>query len=1116
MQRTSMVAHQDFLSGGGEMGEKIRNYDWTTTSLGTPDTWPHSLRTIVRIMLTSQQPIWIGWGKDLIKLYNDPYRAIVGGKHPWALGQPASIVWKDIWSEAGPRLERVLSKNEGTYDESLLLLMERFGYREETYYTFSYSPVPDDTGDIGGIFCANTEDTQRILGERQLTLLRELASQTYHAKSLGELYLKISESLHVDPKDIPFSLLYSLDKNNQILTLSGSTGIPSSHDAAIPTINLGYPTKWPFKQAIDHGDLMVVPNLSDIWDNLPQGSWDRPPKEAAIVPIVPSGNTENYHILVLGLNPYRVLDDNYKGFINLLAGQIATSISNCIAYEEEKKRAEALAEIDKAKTLFFSNVSHELRTPLTLMLGPLEEALGYVEKGNKLHSLLAIAQSNSVRLLKLVNTLLDFSKIEAGKIQAVFRPVDICKLTRELASSFSSAIDKAGISYQFDCTVTDQEIYVDTTMWERIVFNLLSNALKYTFEGKISVVIQTTENHLQLSVKDTGTGIPKEELPKLFTRFHRIENVKGRTHEGTGIGLAMVQELVKLHGGTIEAQSELGKGSNFIITLPLGKGHLPPERIASSQEEEERITLNALPNLGEELKGFDFQMQQPILPLSNFSAKQSKESILLADDNEDMRVYITQLLQPHYNVTAVSDGREALNALEKEKPALVLSDIMMPNLNGVELLNEIRATPSYSTLPVILISARAGEEATIEGIEAGADDYLVKPFSPKELISRVNSNIRISRQRTEAEKNLRKLFEQIPVGISIFEGPNHTISLANEKTLEVWGKPAEAVMNKTVMEVFPELRVQGFEEILNNVYQTGESFYSNEMPLTFQRNGTIQTLHINFVYKALRNFDSQITGIVGVGVDVTELVNARKEVERHACELEDKNQLLTKINNDLDNFIYTASHDLKAPVSNLEGLFNTLMAEMEPQEDLALISSLINESFDRFKNTILDLTEITKVQKGDNSELELVKFEEILKDVNISVKDLLEKYEGEILPNFQVEEIKFSRKNLRSILYNFLSNSLKYSAPNRKPIITLSTTLQDGYTVLTIADNGLGISQENLQNIFQMFKRFHDHVEGTGIGLYIIKRIMDNAGGKIEAESQVDKGTTFRIYFKNQ
>lgn len=266
-----------FFAGGGELGERVREFNWSATPLGPLEAWPHSLKTAVRIMLTSRQPIWIGWGDDLIYLYNDPYKSIIGGKHPRALGRPTKDVWPEIWNDIGPMLAQAMGGEEGTYVEEQLLIMERKGYREETYYTFSYSPIPDDKGKPGGIICANTEDTQRVLGERQLALLRELAAAGSESRTLQEVFERSSRALASNPRDLPFAAVYFAEQGGKSLSLV-STAPPGLVHPALPnSVAVDEPSLWPFTQVLAGQTV----HLDDIERRLgiafPSGSWDEGP-----------------------------------------------------------------------------------------------------------------------------------------------------------------------------------------------------------------------------------------------------------------------------------------------------------------------------------------------------------------------------------------------------------------------------------------------------------------------------------------------------------------------------------------------------------------------------------------------------------------------------------------------------------------------------------------------------------------------------------------------------------------------------------------------------------------------------------------------------------------------
>ncbi|HEY3592698.1 MAG TPA: ATP-binding protein, partial [Polyangiaceae bacterium] len=454
----------------------------------------------------------------------------------------------------------------------------------------------------------------------------------------------------------------------------------------------------------------------------------------------------------------------------MLSAGITSAVATARAYDEERRRAEALAEIDRAKTAFFSNVSHEFRTPLTLILGPLEDELN--ELSDPLSAArreqLATAHRNALRLLRLVNTLLDFSRIEAGRMQATYQPTDLAVASSELASAFRSAVEKAGLTLTVDCPPLSEPVYVDHDMWEKIVLNLLSNAFKHTFHGGITVALQRAGDRVELRVADTGVGVSEEELPRLFERFHRVKGARSRSHEGTGIGLALVQELVRLHGGAIAVESRPGEGSTFTVTIPAGFAHLPADRVQASRDPNADIVVSvpiqaaayveeAMHWLGS-AEGSSSDARGTSLPPPAASEMRQEQiaRVLWADDNGDMRDYVARLLRSRYEVTAVPDGAAALASARENPPDLVLTDVMMPELDGFGLLRELRADPKTRTIPVILLSARAGEEAAVEGLGAGADDYLVKPFSARELLARVRTHLELAAMRREWARELER------------------------------------------------------------------------------------------------------------------------------------------------------------------------------------------------------------------------------------------------------------------------------------------------------------------------------------------------------------------------
>ncbi len=808
------------FAGGGEMGSLIRSKDWAKTPLGPVENWPQSLRTAISIMLSSSFAMVVAWGPDFRFFYNDRYRPIIGAKHPAALGTAAKAIFPEAWDFIGPLFART-RQGEAVALDDVLIPLERYGYLENCYFILSYSPIRDESGEVGGMLAVVAETTERVQSERRLKTLRDLARQASDMSTVEAALTGAAEILAENPIDVPFALFYKLEDDGRRARLKGLTGLPAGGHATPEVIDLkdGSEKTWPLWEALKTCELTVVDDLPARFGSLPGGPYPEPTNMAVIAALSRPGQQNADGVVIFGVSPRRALDDQYRGFYELAADHILTAIRNAVARQEERERLQKLVELDRAKTLFFSNVSHEFRTPLTLILGPLEDMLHSQEIKFKLQpeeqEQLAIIHRNSIRLLRLVNTLLDFSRIEAGRLQAAFEPTDLCELTENLASGFRSAIEKAGLEFRVDCQSIPEAVYVDRDMWEKVVLNLLSNAFKFTFSGGITVTLKVIGETVELSVADTGTGIAPNELQRVFERFHRIEGVKARTHEGTGIGLALVQELVKLHGGSVRAESTVGKGSTFIVTLQKGRDHLPADRIggnlnvasttlsaASFVEEalrwlpddehstrlgEPAITAWQSHNQGQftakDAKGAKENQQLTILRYAQGQApehegkpKGTKETqrnssgenevfkvsnaerpyILIADDNADMRRYLTRLLSERYEVHAVADGETALATLGHRLPDLILSDVMMPNLDGFGLVQKLRSNPETNTIPIILLSARAGEEARVEGMEQGVDDYLIKPFSAGELLARVAAHVRLANIRREAAQALRE------------------------------------------------------------------------------------------------------------------------------------------------------------------------------------------------------------------------------------------------------------------------------------------------------------------------------------------------------------------------
>lgn len=914
--------------GSSEMAKLMRSFDWASSPIGAVAEWSPSLRTAVNICLNSRFPMVIWWGEELVLLYNDAWRPILGNKHPRALGRTGREIWPEIWDIIGVQLNSVLATGEATWSDDLLLPVNRYGYLEEAYFTYSYSPIFLETGEVGGAFTAVAETTERVIGERRLATLQRLAAKSGEGKTVEQACRMALQTIADNPIDIPFALLYLLNSEGTGAILQDSTPLnftAIAHPTSVDLTQDESNSVWSIASVVQSGQALLVEDLVQHLGEVPAGALGIPLKQALVLPIRAAGQDSVIGVLAIGINPGRALDEDYRHFLEMTAGHLATAIANADAYEAERKRAEALAELDRAKTTFFSNVSHEFRTPLTLMLGPAEDALADTDTPLPpiQRERIEVLHRNGLRLLKLVNTLLDFSRIESGRIQTVYEPTDLATLTTELASVFRSAIERVGLTFTVECPPLPEPVYVDREMWEKIVLNLLSNAFKFTFAGEIAVTLRWTGKCVELAVRDTGVGIPTEELPHIFDRFYRLPGTQGRTYEGTGIGLSLVQELVRLHGGSVKVSSAVNQGSTFTVFLPTGSAHLPKERIGDARTVIS-TGMGASPYVEEALRWLPQEGNRE-WGIGNgeklSTTTPSTARILLADDNKDMRDYVKRLLGDRYEVEAVNNGMAALATIGKRVPDLVLTDVMMPQLDGFGLLKELRTNPDTREIPVIMLSARAGEESRVEGLEAGVDDYLIKPFSARELLARVESNLKMARLRQKAarreqlmrrkaealaarlvverdrlraemnerhqveqalrqsEEHLRLVLQNMPVMMDAFDD-DLNILVWNRECERVTGySAAEIIGNPQALELlYPEREYR--QKMIAEWMARRDDYRNWEWDITC-KDGSIKTISWSNISK-----DFPISGWTtwGTGIDITE----RKQAEKTLKESEER------------------------------------------------------------------------------------------------------------------------------------------------------------------------------------------------------------------------------------
>lgn len=768
--RSEIQAVQRAFGDEGEMARLARETDWSRTRLGPVLAWPDELRLMVRSSLDSTEATAVWWGPELLQIYNDAWRTLLGAaKHPAAFGAPARETGPEIWRDLGPMVQRVMTRGETASGENQLLMLERHGALEEVYVTFAHSPIRNVSGEVVGVRNTGRDTTQHVVADRRTDALRDLGAALAGAGDTREACELAAAALGKHSLDVPFALFYLKTPGRREATLAGAAGVApgsamAAHAVPLTSVDQG---GWPLGSLFTTADAqpVIVADLAArfpglvpfaMQPGLPPG-WQAPQRAVAL-PLRATSGREPTGVLIVALSPHRPYDERHAGFVEMLAQQASAGLGAARARQLERERLERLAELDRSKTEFFSNVSHEFRTPLTLLLAPLEELARRREQlPARAADELDVATRNAHRLLRLVNSLLDFSQIEARRERAAVELVDIGKLTGEIASAFRDAIETAGLALRVEIAEDLPPVPVNREMWEKVLSNLISNAFKFTFTGEVVVRVKALRLHAELEVSDSGVGIPPAELPNVFKRFHRVRGTRARSVEGAGIGLAIVHDLVQRMGGQVAVRSVEGTGTAFTIWMPFKpiaqpvgapQAAEPGPGVAAALAREAAAwngigrTVNEASVIGE---GYD-------LPDHDNPRLTRGARVLIAEDNAEMRDYLVRMLEGYWHVTTVADGTAALDAARSERPELILADVMMPRRDGFSLLRAIRDDKTLRRTAVVFLTARAGEEATIEGLLAGADDYLAKPFSGRELVARLSAAI----ERSRADAALRE------------------------------------------------------------------------------------------------------------------------------------------------------------------------------------------------------------------------------------------------------------------------------------------------------------------------------------------------------------------------
>ena len=1152
-----------WLLGGGEMGELVRARDWAATPLGPIGRWSPELRTAVSLTLATDVPTSLIWGPQHIEIYNDGYRPLTGTFHEIAFGHDFTKTWDFLFPEIGADFYAALAGRAVSMHDGQLFL-DRRGFLEEAYFTVSFSPVRDGDGEVIALFHPVHETTSRVLAERRGRLVYELATRPVVTHSLEEELGLVAEVIGQFPDDVPFAVFHRVTAGRSWPV--ASTGLDRVAPAAAPGA-------WPLEQLDDPRHPVLLADVQQRFPGLTAGPHGDPIRSALIMPISTPGEDRPVAVMVAGISPRLELDGPYREFHELLRTALSSMAANIRAYQGERRRAEALAGAHRAKTAFFANLSHEFRTPLTLLLAPLEDELAELAAaGDEAGTYrLQVARRNAVRLLRLVNTLLDFARMDAGRLRAVFEPRDLAALTTDIAATFRGACEQAGLQFAVDCPALPQPVWVDRELWEGIVLNLLSNALAFTATGGISVRLSAEPEGARLEVTDTGVGIPETELSQVFERFHRISGPRGRTHEGSGLGLAFVRELVAQHGGTIEVASVVGEGSTFTVRIPFGHAHLPADRVSGSpggSPARPDAVLAAGPGAVAEAAGPlpEGRVAEPehpgsaapapptgavapgsrLIPLPREdSTPAGRPRIVWAEEDAELRDYVCRLLEAEYDVEPVEDGRAALEVIRREPPTLVLTGTRLPGLDGLGLLRALRQEPCTSTLPVVLVSEDADEESRINGLSAGADDHLAKPFSARELCARIAAHIQLHELRREAEAAraaidraaaieaseamLRLVTDGVPALISYLDTDGR-YRFANRMFQDLLGEPPEQLLGRTVGEVW------GIAEAADTSWWSAAlaGVTSTRSSTRTDRHG--RTRYLSSVHVPDLAPDGTVRGVVGLTMDVTDRVLARRELARGTELLEQRvaqrTRELASTNKELEAFAYSVSHDLRAPLRAIDGFSRILMEDYvgDLPAEAQRYFRLVRDNAQHMSHLIDELLMFSRLSR------------ESLRRRPFDHGELIRGCLAEAVAAEPDRRIEVSIGELpacdgdptlvRQIWQNLAGNAVKYT--RRQDVARIDIRCMDAQQALAdgpvvaadgaelgvedvtgpvyvISDNGAGFDMRHLNKLFGVFQRLHrsDDYEGTGVGLAIVERIVHRHGGRIWARAEVDRGATF-------
>lgn len=699
------------LAGGGESGALMRSIDWSSSPLGAVSTWPASLQTMVSVMLVSKLPMHIVWGRDLIHLYNDAYRPILGAsKYPGAMGGRADETFREVWPVVGPLFRRVF-EGESVGLEDAQFSLDRNAYLEECYFTASYSPIRVGNT-VGGVFGVVTETTQRVLAERRLGVLRQLASDVAAATSAEAACVRAAETLERNPADVPFALFYLTDIGGKSARLASFIGLGESAATSLQTVDLteGEAGKgWPLRAAAEKGSGVLVTDVIARIGEHRGNPYPEAVHTAKVLPLLRSGQVQPYGFMVVGINPRRAIDDKLRDFFELVRGHVVAAITTARVFAELQNRLGNLAELTRSKDEFLAMLGHELRNPLA----PISTALHLMrQRAGDTHDRERLVIERQIKhLTAMVDDLLDVSRITQGKVELDRRPMQLLDVVSSAVEIASHVVEERRQHLTVDVAATGLAVNADRARLAQAITNLLTNAAKYTPRGgKIDVAAAAEGTEVVLRVRDSGVGISAELLPSVFDLFVQERQNSDRTQGGLGIGLAIVRNLVAMHGGVVGATSGgVNQGSEFTIRLPMAES------------------------------GAEVGVATKLIKPQGRRRGKRAQRILIVDDNEDAAELMSAALNFMGHETRVaSDGPTSLILAEQFLPEVALLDIGLPVMDGYEVAAKLRALPGLKGMRLVAITGYGQASDRDRTQQAGFDAHLVKPVELPEIEALLN------------------------------------------------------------------------------------------------------------------------------------------------------------------------------------------------------------------------------------------------------------------------------------------------------------------------------------------------------------------------------------------